>query len=610
MASKTIAIDYSRKRLAKLADKFYNEGKYLSALRFAYEELNGYGEDVDVFARFADIYEGMGLHLSAINWFYRFLDVAAEEDLPDVYEGLAVNYLNVGNEAASAYYYNKLIDADASLPEETKMDIVDAFSKSKRDLFRFVYPPELADYSKEMERGSKALKHGDSARAIAALSGVAKGSKEYASAQEMQAVAYLLQGETEKAETICVELLKDCPNDVKVLATLAAVYLEQDRKDESRAIALKLYELEQTDTEELYKVATVCCENGLHKEAYEKFCLLEKKLPYDGRMLYFKGVAAFLSGMLDEAERTFDVLCTVYPDAEVAKYYLRALKNRDEAKDENAKGEHANDEHANGERVNGEHANDEPLPEPSYFYHLPQEEREERCRMMIQAGKCTGDEAQLFGLLALHDGYFRWAFDEMDGADHDLQYLALATAVHVGADEFVREVLLDCEVLDVLKIETLRMLYERNEDMELGLVLCHIYRDLCLSRIVIGRKKRKRFIEGYAKIASRFVAINDVYGKKLKVAAESLYKALAQNEGLDAIDNTDDLACAIFVLAGLKELGGDLAAVARALDANVERVQNLLALATGRGETAIGTGVKARASSNGETVEITSEEQI
>ncbi len=580
MTSKTMAIDYSRKRLAKLADKFYNEGKYLSALRFAYEELKGYGEDVDVFARFADIYEGMGLHLSAINWFYRFLDVAADEDLPDVYEGLAVNYLNVGNEAASAYYYNKLIDADASLPEETKMDIVDAFSKSKRDLFRFVYPPELADYSKEMERGSKALKHGDSARAIAALSAVAKGSKEYASAQEMQAVAYLLQGETEKAETICVELLKDCPNDVKVLATLAAVYLEQDRKEESRAIALRLYALEQTDTEELYKVATVCCENGLHKEAYEKFCLLEKKMPYDGRMLYFKGVAAFLSGMLDEAERAFDVLCTVYPDAEVAKYYLRALKNREEA-------------------------DDEPLPEPSYFYHLPQEEREERCRMMIQAGKCTGDEAQLFGLLALHDGYFRWAFDEMDGADHDLQYLALATAVHVGADEFVREVLLDCEVLDVLKVETLRMLYERNEDMELGLVLCHIYRDLCLSRIVIGRKKHKRFIEGYAKIASRFVAINDVYGKKLKVAAESLYKALAQNGGLEAIDNTDDLACAIFVLAGLKELGGDLTSVARALDADVERVQALLALATGRGETGSDTSVKAEQ----EAVEKTSEEQ-
>ena len=576
MASKTMAIDYSRKRLAKLADKFYNEGNYLSALRFAYEELNGYGEDVDVFARFADIYEGMGLHLSAINWFYRFLDVAADEDLPDVYEGLAVNYLNLGNEAASAYYYNKLIDADANLPEETKMDIVDAFSKSKRDLFRFVYPPELADYSKEMERGSKALKHGDSERAIAALSAVAKGSKEYASAQEMQAVAYLLQGEMAKAETICVELLKEAPDDVKVLATLAAVYLEQDRKDESRAIALRLYELEQTDTEELYKVATVCCENGLHKEAYEKFCLLEKKLPYDGRMLYFKGVAAFLSGMLDEAESTFSVLCTVYPDAEVAKYYLRALKNRGET-------------------------DSEPLPEPSYFYHLPQEEREERCRMMIEAGKRTGDEAQLFGLLALHDGYFRWAFDEMDGADHDLQYLALATAVHVGADEFVREVLLDCEVLDVLKVEALRMLYERNEDMELGLVLCHIYRDLCLSRIVVGRKKHKRFVEGYAKIASRFVVINDVYGKKLKVAAESLYKALAQNGGLDAIENTDDLACAIFVLAGLKELGGDLTAVARALDADAERVQNLLALATGRGETVTGT--------DGETVKKTSEEQ-
>ena len=572
MTKKAVAIDYSRKRLARLADKFYNEGNYLSALRFAYEELNGYGGDGDVFARLSDIYEGMGLHASAINWWFRFLDVAEEEDLPDIYEGLAVNYLNLGNENASAYYYNKLIDVDANLPEETKMDIVDAFSKSKRDLFRFTYPPRLADYSREMDAGSKALKHGDSKRAIVYLSMVEKGSKDYASAQEMQAVAYLLEGDTQKAEKICVDLLEEYPDDVRTLSTLAAVYLEQERKDESREIALKLYQLEQTDSEDLYKVATVCCENGLHAEAYEKFCQLEKKLPYDGRMLYFKGVAAFLCGKLNEAERTLDTLCTVYPDAEVAKYYLRALRNREQDIEED-------------KNETGETNAQEPLPEPTYFYHLPQEEREERCRAMIQMSKCAADEAQLFGLLALHDGYFRWAFDEMDGADHDLQYLAIATAVHVRADEFIRDVLLDSEVLDVLKVETLRMLYERNEETEIGLVLCHIYRNLCLSRIAIGRKKRKRFIEAHAKIASRFVVISDVYGKKMKATTESLYKSLSESGALDMVDNTDDLACAIFLLSGLKELGNNPQAIAQALDANYERVQALTDVALGRNQS-------------------------
>ncbi len=544
-------IDFSRKRLATLADKYYNEGNYLSALRLAYREANTYGVDADVFVRLADIYEGMSLQGSAINYWFRFLDIAEEEELPDIYEGLAVNFLNMGNESQSAYYYNRLIDADDMLPDETKMDIAEAFSVNKSSKFRFVYPPRLADYSKEMNIGSKALKVGDCKRAIEEFSKVEKGAKEYFSAKEMQAIAHLLAEEADKAEEICKELLAEKGDDVRVLATLAAVYLAQERMEESREIALKLASYELEETEDLYKVATVCCENGLHEEAYQKFKKLDKKMPFDGRMLYFKAVAAYKSGHVEEAEEALDTLCTVYPDAEVAKYYLRAIRNYREGLEENK-------------------------PELIYFYHLPQEERENRCRSLIQIGKAPKDEAQLFGLLALHDGYFRWCFDEMDGGDHDLQYLALVTAVHVRADEFLREVMLDFEVADVLKIETLRMLLERNEEMELGLVLCSIYKKILLPKIQVGRKRRKKFVEAYAKVASKFLAINDSYGEKIKTAAELLYATLEEYDNLDLIENTDDCACAIFLLSGLKELGKDVGMIAAAFDANIAKVQVLL----------------------------------
>ncbi len=546
-----------------MADKYYNEGKYVSALRLAYRQYELYGEDGEICTRLADIYEGMGLHSSALNWWYRFLDIATEEELPDIFEGLAVNYLNLGQETQSAYYYNRLIDADEALPEETKMDIVNAFSKDKRSLFRFVYPPKLADYSKEIDYGSRALKSGDCKRAIDVLSRVAKGSKDYAAAKEMQAVAYLLAGDIAQAREACEELLLENPDDIRVQATLAAVYLEDGKEAESREIALRLYALKQENTEDLYKVATVCCENGLHQQAYEKFCLLEEKMPYDGRMLYFKGVAAYKCGKLDEAEKAFDLLCSIYPDAEVAKYYLKRLRLRDEAIEETDKEEQENKENETDE-------------EPTYFYHLPQAEREARCRSLIHIGNCPKDEAQLFGLIALHDGYFRWCFDEMDGTDQDLQYLALVTAEHVRADDFIREAMLDPEVSDVLKIETLRLLYMRNESMRIGMVLCHIYRKLTLLPIKLGRKRRKRFLEGYAKIASKFVVVSDVHGKRIQAAAESLYRALEANNSLDLIENSDDCACAVFLLSGLKELGNDTKRIADAFDANPERVRVLL----------------------------------
>ena len=128
---KTKKIDFGYERLADLADKYYNDGKLFSALKIAHKQYGLHGGDGNVYVRLADIYEGMGLHASALNYWYKFLDIAEEQDLSEIYEGIAVNYLNTGNESASAYYYNKLMDTDDTLPDEVKMDIVDAFSKEK-----------------------------------------------------------------------------------------------------------------------------------------------------------------------------------------------------------------------------------------------------------------------------------------------------------------------------------------------------------------------------------------------------------------------------------------------------------------------------------------------
>ena len=551
-------IDFSYKRLGKMADKFYNDGKYVSALRFAYKQFRAYGGDPDVYDRLADIYENMGLHSSAIHWLYRYLDTCDEDEIPDIYESLAVNYLNMGNESQAAYYYNRLVDVDDTLPEEAKLEIAAAFSHKKSENFRFVYPPEKADYSKEMELGSKALKHGDTARAVSAFEKVVKGSKDYPQAKEMQAVALLLSERAEEAERICLALLEDDPNNVQAAATLAAAYLEQGKTDDSKAIALRLATQKQRNAEETYKVATVCCENDLHEEAYLKFCELEKDMPYDGRMLYFKGVAAYKSGRKQAAIESFDKLYTIYPDAAVVDYYLKRLRENTDGEDE---------------------------PELTYFYRLPKEERECRKSMLEHVEKLPVGEAELLGTLAFREGYFHWCFDEMDGTDQELQYLALKAAARANVDELIEEALLDTEVSDFLKIETLRLLLERNLDDNFGLVLCHIYKRLDINRISIGKKCRKRFIEGYAKLASKFIAIQDGYPRKIKYAAEKLYRAVESADRFDLLENSDDIACALYFAAGLRELGQDVDSVSAAFDGEAATVRALIACLRGANET-------------------------
>ena len=152
---KVLKIDFSRRRLRERAEKYYDEGNYLSALRFTYKEMSLYGGDGDIYTMLSDIYENMELYSSAVNCWFRFMDNCSGEDLPDIYEGLAVNYLNMGNEAQSAFYYNKMIDADDELTEESKAEIAETFAQDKSSNFRFVYPPRLADYSKETEAGAR-----------------------------------------------------------------------------------------------------------------------------------------------------------------------------------------------------------------------------------------------------------------------------------------------------------------------------------------------------------------------------------------------------------------------------------------------------------------------
>ncbi len=549
---KTKRIDFSRKRIASIADKYYNDRNYLLALRMAFKELETYGGDNDVYVRLTDIYEDMELYEQAIKWYFKFLDNADEEDLPEAYEGLAVNFLSYGEKGVSAYYYNQLMDTDDTLSEETKEDIIDEFSMSKNNGFHFSYPPRLVDYSEELTRGNEALKKGNLREAVEILSHVEKGSSLYANAKEMQALALLLGNKTDEAEKACQDLLEEFPDDVSGLTTLSAVYAAQGRQEDVMRVAKQLAETETEDADELYKIATVCCDTGFHKEAYRRFCLLEAQeiLPYDERMQYLKAVAAYNGGLLQEAEDALDKLCTISPDAEVARYYLKAIRAYRAQKAEK--------------------------PELIYLYHLPLEERERRCRELAHVGKAPLEDARLFGLLLLHDGYFRWCFDELNGNDRELQYLGLTTAVHARADEFIRDILLDYRVADVLKIETLRLLLERNEDEEYGVVFCNIYKRVFLQRIEIGRKRRKKFLSAYAMIAAKFAIVCDDYGDRIAQAAERLYDGLEARNALDAVDEVKDCACAIFILSGLKELGDDFLQIAATFKADVLAVRRLL----------------------------------
>ncbi len=533
--NKTYGIDLSEDRLLAMASDYLDEHNYLGALRMLNKnaELNGNAEDS--YMLYAEAYDDMALYEKSVNGWFKYIDYAAggDNDFSDAYEGLAVNYLNMGEEELAAFYYNKLlVETDAELTAENRKEIINNFIVTRKSPLKIAWPPRLADFSGEMEKGVALMRAGEYDGAVAEFEKVDEGNKSYADARNYIAMCNIIKDNCEQAEQECLKVLKDSPNDVRSLTMLAAVKNQQKKTEESLAIANKLLSLGVTQTEDMYKVATVCCENGMHEQAYELFCKIEKDLAYDNAVLYFKAISAYNCGRKRESLEAFDKIQTIYADAVTAKYYQDFVRAHSSPEDDDYKSN--------------------PL---SYFYRLPDEERESNIELLSAFVRLSDKEAAKIADKLDFTDCIRWCFDE--GGDHgspELKLLGLACAVKGGCcDDLLRDILLDAFQPDSLKMNAIGFIAERNCDCSYGVVICHVYRRVDFMTLAVGRTKRKPFIKAYAMAVSRFALIDPDYVAYLRNAAEELYDELAEGGRLSAVKNVPALAAAICARSGIGE---------------------------------------------------------
>lgn len=560
MEEKVVRFDLGAETLLNIAEKKLDEKDYIGALRVLRKSVETNGATADEYEMFADIYDEMEIFEYAVNYWYKFLDVCAEEEVADAYEGLASCYYNLGSEAQAAFYYNMMMHDKYATPENG-IELGELLSEPAKKPFRIVYPPEEADYSPELEEGLRALRGGNYEKADEVFSSVPEKASCYGQAQNFLALSKLMQGDAAAAENICREQLKKDGDDVAILSTYAAALTEQGRAEESRAAAVRLASLPASSADELYKIATVCCENKLYDEAYEKFCILEERVHYDLTLLYFKAVAAFKSGRVQESLAGFAKIVDIYPDAAVAHYYYNEIRRYAES----------------GGKV----------PETGFFYRVPKEERETRVKLLAALSEVPAAELDAFLRHADITEYLDWCFDEADGADAELMLLGLRLAVRGGFDDFVRDILLDSSVNDVVKLEGLRYLAERNKDFEAGVVIADIYRCASFVRLHVGRTKRNKFIAAYALAFARFAFLADEDCEAYAEAAERIYDAFEQAGDFSLASDAENLACAIYFMTSknallktkeaLGLLGADSSVVAGILHAVNEAAEKEIA---------------------------------
>ena len=548
--NKTIGIDLSSDRLLNVASDLVDRHDYIGALKMLNKNAELNFNDEDAYMLYAEIFDDIGLHERCVNNWFRFMDCALGDDLVEAYEGLAVAYMNLGNEHFSAYYYNQLLMSSDEIDPEMRGEIMNSFLSRDENPLKFVYPPAIADCSDVMSEGVDKMRRGDYDAAIDEFEKVEEDNPSYLSARNYIAMCNIISDRCEQAEAECLAVLRKNPDSVQALTTLAAVRTEQKKSEESRELARRLLKLDVNGTDDIYKIATVCCENKMHEEAFNLFKKLEGEMRYDSSVLFFKAVSAFNCGRYEDCFEAFDRLITLKPEAVIAKYHYDAARSAAES---------------------GE------TKEMSYFYRMPQEEREASLKLLAACTKLTNAQSEkLFAEVDITDCVL-WCFDETEGSgESELQLLASVCAVKAGLDNLLRATLLNAFLSDGLKVKILTLIGERNEDNTFGVVLCHLYKKVAFRALNLGRLKRKNFLRAYATLTAHFGIIDIANGEAFACAAEKLYKKLEEDGRLAAASNCDALCAAIYHLSGVSEPDVRRDKLASFFDADEKKISALL----------------------------------
>ena len=538
-------LDLSDEFLLDSAEKRYTSGDYLGALTMLNKRAGMYQPSADASALYADVYEALSLWAPCADAWFRFLDTCNEADFAEGYEGLSLAFANMGDGLRAEIYYRRSFEASGEAPPPSEYDEED-YAPEPRPQLRLIHSDDGTVSDPELlRRGVLFVKMGELDKAKEVLSEIEPESADFPSACGLIAMCKLLTGDTSGAAEECERMLEYHPDNIHALTTYCAVLGAQERKEEAREVGKKLAAMDSDSVEDLYRIATALCETGLDEEAYQKLTKLKGMQPYDDTILWFHAVASFRSGRKEEAISSLETLTTVYPRKVIATLYLERLRGEKEVT-------------------------------LNYFYRLPEKDYKEISNFLLMADGVEAEIAERLGDEKELIGNIRLAFDQLEGRDQKLQQLAARVAVKCRCDDSVREILIDYQADELIKLSIIQDLVKRNEDNSFGVVICNFYREFYTHKMEFDGRRPEQFMEAFAEVYSRYAITADDNERKLLYAAEDVNYTLVDAGAEELFAEKDALAAVIYREARLSGSEQNIENIANLFGANVHTVKEIL----------------------------------
>ncbi|MCD8285681.1 MAG: tetratricopeptide repeat protein [Clostridia bacterium] len=553
---KTYNIDYSGDTMLAAADTLFDDGQTIEALRILNRNAALNGNDEVSYFLYAEIYDELGLHDKAVHNLFKSLDYEEEVDPDECYKGLAVCYMNLGDKRMCSYYYSMYLNTSSGEePDESMEDVQDFIEERKPSSpLRVVWPPEAADFSDVFDKGVVQAMSDDTKDAIETFEQIPEGNSLYMSSRMNIATCHMLLGEFGAAEEECRKVLSEDPDNMLALINMANLYIEKKEPDKARRIAEEKFRTYETDnTEEMYKMASVYCETGLHKDAYELFSRMMSEYGiYHLNVLFFRAVAAFNAQLGQEALDAINLMLDVYP-VSVNALYTKSVMYQAVKTDKYFFME--------------------------YSFGLPDDLANEYMTLLHAFNRLSKTRAREIYKNTDILNVILWCFDgEFMENKEELQETALSVAVKIGEYDIVRDYLLERRIPNSTKIHAIVQLAERNMDESYGVVISDIMYRVYLKKLTIGRKYHAQFLHAYGLIVGRFAFMDETIGRSIAPVAENIYARMEAEDILDRCDDTGALAMAMYKKAGMpfEKISADT--MCAILNTDMSKVNDLLTL--------------------------------